>query len=170
MAHGGQILVSIDVSVTKLGSLQVIDLGTHVLLTGKKKKNEGAVAKGVVQLIPSALTYDYSSCRPAIENEKNADIQVKGSQFPPVLSMKRLSTSNHEASYADITVTMSFVYISEIEKLFDDASAALAKQIGALLVDAPGGGYQSKKCMLAFSSPTPFHLVRLCKSTCTTSR
>lgn len=157
MSHGGQILVTSEVwsvmsnfPASDMGSPQAIDLGTHVLLHGKKK-NEGVVAKGVVQVLPSVLAYDYSS------TNGNENSETKGRRFPPLLSMKQMGASFHDAPCTNNTATLAFVDASEVEKLFDDSSriiAALAKQVGALLssADRPSAGYQCKNFMLAFST------------------
>jgi class 3 adenylate cyclase len=165
MSHGGQILASSDVwnvvsfvAETSLGSPQVLDLGMHVLWMGKAQ-NEGIIAKGVVQLVPSSLAFSYSTHRrsigssmiPVKRDEKAAE--DKGRQFPPPITQKCLSASFNDAPYANNEVTVVFVCMSEVEKLYDDTSvilAVIAKLIGTLL--GTGMGYQCKSLMVAFSN------------------
>ena len=152
MSHGGQILCTSDVwaeashvAASELGSPQVLDLGTHVMLRGTKK-DEGVVAKGVVQLIPSALAYDW-----APRGDKDS---ARGRRFPPVLSKKQIGASFHDAPCTDSCAAITFIYTSEIEKYYENASiilSALAKEIGSLLVGRTGS-YQCKNFMLSFAT------------------
>lgn len=168
MAHGGQILVSSDVwnvashlSESKLGSPQVLDLGTHVLLQGKSKQ-DGVVTKTVLQLVPSHLAYDFMRHRSQSIDSSSSSVSdtgtkhlMGGRRFPQCVSLRRLSSSFLEAPFKDNLATVTFVYTSQIEALYDEAStilAILAKRIGVLLNDQPG--YQCKDFMLAFSSPS----------------
>lgn len=161
MAHGGQILATVEVwnvasyfSETKLASPQVLDLGMHVLLTGTKT-NEGLIEKSVVQLVPSTLAFDYSAHRTFREATDNqARNGGTGRQFPPVVSAKRLTASFHEAPHVGNVVTMMFLSTAEVETLYDDSTmilAALAKQIGAMLGQSLCG-YQCKDFIVAFST------------------
>ena len=167
MAHGGQVLATSDVwnvashlSQSKLGSPQVLDLGLHVLLKGKAK-HDGLIAKNVLQLVPSALAYDYTQERRFFD-EKNCSTNVDksgtscpmGRCFPPLKSLRCLTASFHEAPFANNQATMAFVYTSQIEALHEDPSsilAVLSKRIGLLLTNQPG--YQCKDFMLVFAYP-----------------
>jgi class 3 adenylate cyclase len=159
MSHGGQVLATHDVwnavsylSDSKLGSPQVIDLGTHVLWTSKSQR-EGVIAKGVVELVPKELAFDYSMS-PDHQTQEKVDIPT-GRLFPPPISSRRLSVSFHDAPHANTRAAIAFIYTLQIEKRSDDPSAilaALAKLIGTLL--GPGPGYQCKNFMLAFPFTT----------------
>jgi class 3 adenylate cyclase len=164
MTQGGQILVTHDawcgasyLADTKLGSPQVIDLGEHVLLTGKTKK-DGFIAKQILQLLPSSLAFDYFGQHRATEEESEHSHRpserwtLTGRRFPPIKSERRLSTSFHDAPCASSTVTMVFVHTYDLEQAYDDPAivlAALAKLIGTLLMEQ-GQGYQCKNTMIAF--------------------
>lgn len=160
MAHGGQILVSSDVwnvashlSESKLGSPQVLDLGMHVLLKGKAKQ-DGLIAKNVLQVVPASLAFDYMKQRSLVVDARRETVLAKGRQFPPTITQRRLSVSFHEAPFTKNIVTMAFVHTSQIEAVCEDPStvqAVLSKRISVMLTELPG--YQCKDLMMVFSSP-----------------
>ena len=87
MAHGGQILFTVDVwnlvsyvSESKLGRPQVIDLGTHALWLGKK--NEGLIEKGIVQLVPSKLSFDYTASPDNLLSSSSMALGTRGPTVP----------------------------------------------------------------------------------------
>jgi class 3 adenylate cyclase len=178
MSHGGQVLATHDVwnavsylSESKLGSPQVIDLGTHVLWSSRSQR-DGVIAKGVVELVPKELAFDYSLSREHQTEEKMEgptdtshsskhgesleSLRVDfGRHFPPPISSRRLSAAFHDAPCANTRAAIAFIYTLQIEKRCDDPSvilAALTKLIGTLL--GPGPGYQCKNFMLAFPCTT----------------
>jgi class 3 adenylate cyclase len=160
VCHGGQTVMTAEVwnlvshlSATKFGTPQVVDLGNHILPIGSKK-NQGVTVKGIVQLVPASLSYDYAArCTERGYGEcNNTDIPtIQGRTFARLDSMKQMSASFHDAPSVDNIATIVFVYTCEVEAIFEDASnilAALTQQIRALL--SVGPGYQCKNFMLAF--------------------
>jgi class 3 adenylate cyclase len=157
LAYGGQILTTLDVwnlASTPSESAQVMDLGRHVLIKGQNSK-DGIIEKDVVQLVPLSLAFDFFSRRTLSDDHGEMKIKtITGRQFPPVMSIKRLSASFHEAPYDGNQVTIMFLDTDDVELFCNNIETvlrALAKQIGALL-SSQGNGYQCKNFMLAFAN------------------
>jgi len=170
MCHGGQIVLTVDAwrvassLIESLGTPQVLDLGEHVLMTGACM-NDGIISKRLLQLVPSEFSYDYSKGRRGlvpVEEQVEAEngemtATVKGRQFPPPISKRKLSPSFHEAPYADGIVTIAFVY-TQLETLRDEVAdatlAILGKLLRPLLLNT--NGYECKEdrgiWMLAFNA------------------
>ena len=158
MAHGGQILASADVwnvvsyvAVSSLAGPQVVDLGHHVLLMGKSQ-SEGVIAKGVFQLVPKSLSFDFEAYGSSNSNQDKKCI--RGRVFPAIQTKNKLTPSFHDAPHGtSCDVVMAFVSVSEIERIYGDPAiilAALSRMIASFI--ASHNGYQCKDFMLAFTN------------------
>lgn len=162
LSHGGQIVVTSETwtkashyTGSALAYPQVLDLGAHVVKKGKTTR-DGLVTKGVIQLVPSSFAYDYINARklPSAPEEERHEITVDGKlpgrQFPPILSMKQVSASFHDAPYKNNEVTVAFVDMSAID---EKCVAALVHLMGSLLSSMlPLGGYQCQKELFVFNN------------------
>lgn len=158
MCHGGQILVTSDVwSIVShlvensLESVQVMDLGSHVIPTHSAHVHDGITTKTVLQLVPSALSHDYLCSRRLASEQPSC---LPGRVFPSLLTAKSLGASFRDAPFADNRVTMVSVDTSKAETIVEDSTmllAALSKRIGALLAGEYPTGYQCQdNFLLAF--------------------
>jgi hypothetical protein len=134
---------------------QVLDLGAHVIKKGKTTR-DGLVTKGIVQLVPSSLAYDYSSARKlssAPEEERHevvVDGKLPGRQFPPILSMKQVSASFHDAPFEQNEAAVAFIDMSAID---DQYIPSLVHLMGSLLSSMlPFTGYQCQKEVMVFGN------------------
>lgn len=159
MTHGGQILTTStfwQMSNMPTGAVQVIDQGRHILLTGTNLK-EGLIEKNIVQLLPPRLAVDYATIN---DGDLKAEGKVAGGrQFPSLLTMRQLSPSFHEAPFDENQTTMMYLFVQQVEKVYDDPEtilSSLAKQIETLLSKSQCG-YQSSDFLVAF--PTLSHAV-----------
>ena len=162
MCHGGQILITIDAwrmsssMIESLGSPQVLDLGEHVLLTGACI-HDGIIAKRVLQLVPKELAFDYSLAH--ARDTVNVGDTFRGRRFPPPITKRKLSSSFHDAPFADGIVTVAFVVLPGIESLSDDVADATVSIVGKVLrtLLLKVNGYECKEdrgiWMIAFETP-----------------
>lgn len=179
MSFGGQILtcfgtwnVASFLADTKLSSPQVVDLGEHVIRTGKNA-SDGVISERIVQLVPASLAIDFGEV--ATNTEKNnesatsigdsMDLSIGddlgrcpglwGRQFPNIRSEKQLSPSFFDApglSDSGIpAVTIAFIGTNEIEKRYKEATEIVSRIIGLASLALRGTkGYQCQNNMLAF--------------------
>jgi hypothetical protein len=159
IAHGGQILTTSEtweIAASNIGFIvdmpQVVDQGWHVIPKGKTTKNI-LIAKRLIQLVPSYLAYDFYSGRKSGEGEHNNNLLSThvGRQFPPPISLKRLSPSFHDAPFEDNTVTIAFATQSVAD---DRRGSFLSNLVESLLDSLPEvGGYFCGGDMLVFKNP-----------------
>mmetsp|Transcript_48527 Transcript_48527/g.117375 ORF Transcript_48527/g.117375 Transcript_48527/m.117375 type:complete len:545 (-) Transcript_48527:556-2190(-) len=163
MAHSEQVLVTTDVwnsvayvAETILGSPQVICLGEHVVKR-RKKQYDGVTTMGIIQAIPSRLSYD-CFFHGVVEASDPKRVNF-GRLFPPPITKKQVSPSFFDAPFGDNndnTLVMFFIYTNEVEKHYDNGDnaaailAVLAKRVRNLVICSSTGGYQCKNWMLAF--------------------
>jgi hypothetical protein len=186
-ASGGQILTSFGtwnvasfLAETKLGSPQVVDLGEHVIRTGKTA-SEGVISERIVQLVPNSLAIDYGDMTTAkaadndTDSYTSADLSIDkslnenstegdpsglwGRKFPNIRTEKKLSPSFFDAPafnrHGHPTVTIAFIGTSEIEKRYEEATSLVARIIGLASSALRGTkGYQCQNNMLAFPNIT----------------
>uniref|UniRef100_A0A7S2UBZ0 GAF domain-containing protein n=1 Tax=Attheya septentrionalis TaxID=420275 RepID=A0A7S2UBZ0_9STRA len=118
MCHGGQILATENVwrlaalELDSLGNPQIINLGEHVVGTGRTL-SDGVIAKEIFQFLPKSLAFDYHISREMlhgvhqdIKNPKTDSDTVgdgmRGRRFdPPIITHKQISPSFFDAPYKE---------------------------------------------------------------------
>lgn len=162
MACGGQILTTFETwdmasyfAGTSFTQPQVIDLGVHVMRRGKSNL-DGVDTKHIIQLVPCKLAYDYFVARKLPsepEEDRHCDVQgpLRGRQFPPLVSLKQVGASFHDAPFQDNKATLAFVNLSAI----DDCRVSFVVNLIGFLLDCEQqfNGYQCEKEMLVFRRP-----------------
>jgi class 3 adenylate cyclase len=161
LAYGGQILTTQETweiasffTGSTLGYPQILDLGIHVIRTGKTIQ-EGVVSKRIIQLVPSNLSYDFFAARKLLSDDDRVSSglndNIPGRRFPFIKSLKQVSASFHDAPFNNNMVTVAFVNMSAV----DDRHAASVVSLIGLLLDGRKelGGYQCQREMLVFQRP-----------------
>jgi class 3 adenylate cyclase len=168
MSHGGQIVTSVEtwnlassLGDQEIGAFQVLDLGTHVLHVGSGWK-EGVVSKGIVQVVPEALSFAYFKARRSLLPSEDDDeplpvtttsATLQGRQFPPPVTKCQMGPSFHDAPFANNVATIMFLCAEEIERVSNDFPSVrnvLVRSISDLLVKH-GRGYHCQSFMLSFA-------------------
>ena len=114
-SHGGQIITNVGtwrsvsgMAERYLGSPQTLDLGVHEL----KGKGEINYTKGLVQLVPKRLAFDYFTFRGTKETTNRA----KGRTFPPPKTERQICAAFFDAPYLNNMVTLVFVNTSVLKE------------------------------------------------------
>ena len=176
MAHGGQILTTTEtwnlasaLGSSVIGEYQVLDMGVHVLQKGASVKENGVVSKGVVQIVPEELAFNYFKARRRCDTATDEEylqnlVKLKGTllgrQFPPLSSARQISPSFHDAPYESNEATLLFMYMSDVEEELSAQSSVYQGVVESLtrltgeLISRFGCGYHCKEFMLAFASPS----------------
>mmetsp|Transcript_44873 Transcript_44873/g.130718 ORF Transcript_44873/g.130718 Transcript_44873/m.130718 type:complete len:1266 (-) Transcript_44873:88-3885(-) len=178
--HGGQIVLShqcyqlVDGQLTQLGSPQVVDLGEHLLeghgIADPASGDEGRAVVRLVQLVPEALHYDYSSDAAVLvgggssSSKDGGDSDRRsssgGRRFDPVISVRRVSPG-FEQSPSGPDITLCFAFTKGAQDLAASAPALASTSLGMLRRCVRGvlreaGGYECQEdegaFMLAFAT------------------
>ncbi|CAB9508921.1 Putative serine/threonine-protein kinase/receptor [Seminavis robusta] len=177
LANGGQILALEDTwdlvvasSRRANGRFQVLDVAKQVVQMGKivlgtgQRFSDGVMAKGVVQLIPHPLSYNYFKARKRTNTRMLApepDMNIiMGRMFPPldVASNRLLCPSFHDAPHDDNQVTLMVMDSTLLAEGLSDkelqvVNARLFHMVGCLVNSFGSGAYHCKDLMVAFDGP-----------------
>ena len=156
-SHGGQIITNVGtwrsvsgMAERYLGSPQTLDLGVHEL----KGKGEINYTKGLVQLVPKRLAFDYFTFR----GTKKTTNRAKGRTFPPPKTERQICAAFFDAPYLNNMVTLVFVNTSVSKETLKtpEELKKLSKIIRSLLIRTRPPGYECQEdngnWMLAFHS------------------
>jgi class 3 adenylate cyclase len=155
MAQGGQILSTVEtweVAYYFMGSVlgypQVLDHGCHVIQKGTSVR-DGLITKRIIQVVPAKLAFDYFAARKRALVPAGKD--VKGRQFPPLVSLKAVSASFHDAPFEGNEATIAFVNLAAIN---EQDVLFVTNLIGKILDGSPQfRGYQCQGEMMVFYRP-----------------
>lgn len=178
LCHGGQILctsktwnLASGMKERCLGRPQVVDCGDHCLFETKVQAQGSAgnmkpnrVCSQLIQLTPYELSFDFGAARGRTDSTESLEVTIKDSSsvfgrlFPPVPSLRQLTTSFLNAPYAKGRVTLCVVRASGINR--DDYKnvipnlSILTKHIKKQLLHVSPPGYECAgedgKWILAF--------------------
>jgi class 3 adenylate cyclase len=145
-----------EIEVMDIGK-QVVDLGRHVLCGGLDWCDR-VVAKAVVQIVPRPLSYNYFKARRLAMMEQFRT-PILGRTFPPLITMRQLGPSFHDAPQENNQVTIMVLSTKSLAQKCSDKQLQIVKlRLGCLvreLVNGFGRGvYYCHDLTIAFDGPT----------------